>query len=234
MLVAGLLVAAPALSHLVFPSLKGERWIILRLDEHPIRIEYRIGRGMDLARPIRRAADKNGDFDVSSAEGNAALDARSKVLLSRLRVCTGRTLKDLHCRHLARRDIERVEADGWTPGPTGHLVFTWILRLHQSAGSIGALRVEDSYSAPGVEISEVRIHPPPGKHLIRAGDGRTAGVTTQFGWTESNRPPGPRVVVAEWPPPPRRIAVWIALGIGALLIWALWTAWTRRRASSTE
>ncbi len=229
MLALGLLWAAGAAAHLLFPSLKGERFIVVRLDEDPIRIEYRLGRGMDLARPIRRAADTDGDFEVSAAEGNAALDARSKVLLAHLKVCTGRTLADLRCGHLAVRDIERVEADGWTPGATGHLVFSWTLRLHQSAARIGALRLEDTYAAPGVQISQVTIHPPVGKRLLVAGDGRAKGVTAQFGWTESNRPPGPRVVVAEWPPPPRSTGSLVMLGLGALIALGLWGVWRRRR-----
>lgn len=184
---------------------------------------------MELSRPIRRAADTNGDFEVSAAEGNAALDARSKVLLAHLKICTGRTLADLHCGHLAVRDIERVEADGWTPGPTGHLVFYWTLRLHQSADQIGALRIEDTYAAPGIEISEATIDPPAGKRLLVAGDGRTKGVTAQFGWTEANRPPGPRVVVAEWPPPPRRTGSLVMLGLAALIALGLWGVWSRRR-----
>lgn len=224
----GLLLAVPASAHLVFPSLKGERWIIVRLDQDPIRIQYRIGRGMELARPVRRAADTNGDFEVSATEGNAALDARSKQLLARLEVCTGRTLQKVQCTHLASRDIERVEADGWTPGVTGHLVFTWTLRLHQRADQIGALRLEDSYPAEGVEITEVRIHAPRGKHLRVAGDGRATGVRAQFGWTEQNRPPGPRVVVAEWPPP-RRARGLFALGIAVGLVLVLWVVWSRLR-----
>lgn len=203
---------------------------MLRLDEKPIRIEYRVGRGIELSTPIRRAADTNGDFDVSTAEGNAALDARSRVLLAHLRVCTGRTLKQLHCGHLGQQDIERVEADGWVPGATGHLVFSWVLKLHQSVDQIGAVRLEDSYAAPGIEITNVRIRPPPGKKLLRAGDGRTTGVHTQFGWTASNRPSGPRIVVAEWPPPSRKAQRVVLLGLVALLAWGLWAVWRRRRA----
>ncbi len=141
---------------------------MLRLDEKPIRIEYRVGRGIELSTPIRRAADTNGDFDVSTAEGNAALDARSRVLLAHLRVCTGRTLKQLHCGHLGQQDIERVEADGWVPGATGHLVFSWVLKLHQSVDQIGAVRLEDSYAAPGIEITDVP-HPSAARQEAAAG-----------------------------------------------------------------
>ena len=183
---------------------------------------------MELARPIRRAADTNGDFDVSAGEGNAALDARSTALIAHLRVCTGRTLKALSCSHLALRDIERVEADGWTPGATGHLVFSWTLKLDRSADQIGALRLEDSYAAPGVQNTEVQIHAPAGKRLQRAGDERTPGVSTQFGWTEKSRPSGPRVVVAEWPPP-RRTGGLVPLGLVTALVLGLWVVWGRLR-----
>jgi len=183
---------------------------------------------MELARPIRRAADTNGDFDVSAGEGNAALDARSKAFLAHLRVCMGRTLKALHCGHLAPRDVQRVEADGWTPGATGHLVFSWTLKLHQRADQIGALRLEDSYAASGVEITEVRIRSPRDKRLLVAGDGRATGVSTEFGWTEQSRPPGPRVVVAEWPPP-RRTRGLVPLGLVIALVLGLWAVWGRLR-----
>lgn len=202
--IGALLFAPDTAAHLRFPKVKAERWIELRVSEDPIRIGYRVGFGATLAAEQRRAADRDGDFEVSAAEGNAALDARSSEVLSALSVCTGRTLNDVGCRKLERREIERVEAEGWVPGPSGHLHFTWTFRLRERAKDIGALRFEDAYEVPNVEITDVEILPPRHAALTLAGEeGRTTGVSSRFTWIEARRQPGPRVVIASWPPPAR-------------------------------
>lgn len=217
-------------SHLRFPTVKAERWIELRLGEDPIRIGYRVGFGAALATELRRAADRDGDFQVSAAEGNAALDARSSALLAALSICTGRSLETVRCRRLAPRDIERVEAEGWTPGPSGHLHFAWTLRLTERASAIGALRLEDGYDVPGVEMTDVSIDRPAHVPLGRAGDGgRAAGVAERFNWVERLREPGPRVVVAEWAPPARSRAAGAAALVALAVALGLGTAWLLRR-----
>ena len=153
-------VAPPGDAHLRFPAVKAERWIELRLAEEPIRIGYRIGFGAALAAEVRKRADRDGDFEISAAEGNAALDARSAELLASLSVCTGAVLEEVSCRRLSLRDIERVEAEGWAPEDSGHLHFSWTLRLGERATEIGALRFEDDYSVSGVEISDGQIARP--------------------------------------------------------------------------
>ncbi len=220
--IAALLVGAPATAHLRFPKLKGERSIEIALNEDPIRIRYRIGLGASLADAERGHADRDDQFGVSAAEGNAALDEHTDALLGALTVCTGRTLDAVACRKLRRRDVERVEAQGWVPGPARHLHFAWTLRLRERAGDIGALRLEDDYQPPGLEITDVSIVPPRGVELTRAGDGAlgSTGVTAAFSWIEARRSPGPRVIVAAWPPPPadRRALLLLALAAaGALL-----------------
>lgn len=207
-----LAIASVASAHLVFPDVRGERIIEIHLERDPIQIDYRIGLGMDAAVPVRRAADTNRDFEISAVEGNAALDARTAKLLADLTVCTGRTLDAVSCRHLARTDVERVDAQGWVPGPAGDIHFLWTLDLHASARDIGALRVEDASSQPGVEITEVRITPPAGKPLLVAGVRDAHSVARRFTWIEKSRPPGPRVIVAAWAPPPRRV-LWLLLGV---------------------
>ncbi len=226
-----LAIASVASAHLVFPDVRGERIIELHLDRDPIRIDYRVGLGLDAAVRVRRAADRNGDFEISAAEGNAALDARTAALLADLTICTGRTLADVSCRHPARKDVERVEAQGWVPGPAGDIHFLWTLDVRASARSIGAIRLEDASSQPGVEITEVRITPPAGLPLLVAGDKAAHGVVRRFTWIEKSRPPGPRVIVAAWPPPSRR-ALWLVTGLVLAAAALLAFGRVRRRASA--
>lgn len=231
-----LLWAAPSAAHLRFPGVAAERWIELRLAEEPVRIGYRIGFGAKLADEVRRAADKDGDFEVSAVEGNAALDARSLELISSLRVCTGGTLADVSCRQLERRDIERVEAEGWVPGPNGHLHFTWTLELRERARDIGAIRLEDGFEVAGVEITDVQIDAPAHSALSLAGEaGRPAGVVQRFSWIEGRRAPGPRAVVAAWTPPRPsalgRILIPLVL-LGIVLAFWLGSRAVRRAAPS--
>lgn len=220
-------------AHLRFPTVKAERWIELRLGEQPMRLGYRIGLGEVLAAEARKAADLDGDHQISAAEGNAALDARSAELVRSLSVCTGRTLADVRCRALTARDIERVEAEGWVPGQNGHLHFSWTFRLAEQATEVGALRLEDRYDVPGVEITDVLIDPPAHSPLSRAGDGRRShGVALSFNWIERLREPGPRAVVAVWAPPRSRARA--SLVIGALMVLVpivAWLAHRRRRRS---
>lgn len=221
-------VAAPAHAHLRFPEVTAERWIELRLAEDPIRIGYRIGFGALLAADVRKAADRNGDFEISAAEGNAALDARSAELLASLSVCTGVELEKVTCRRLSPRDIERVEAEGWVPEESGHLHFSWTFRLAERATQIGAIRVEDDYAVSGVEISDVQIGRPLHAALSRAGDAqRAGGVSETFNWVERLREPGPRVVVAAWAPPRARPLG--SLLIAAVVVLATLVAWTTHR-----
>jgi len=231
-LLVGLLLASWAPSapaHLRFPTVKAERFIELRLVERPIRIGYRVGFGASLASEQRRLADRDSDFSVSASEGNAALDARTEALLQKLRVCTGRSLEELRCRSLERRDIERVEAEGWTPEPPGHLHFAWTFRLAETAPEIGALRVEDAYEVDGVEITDVQIQPPGHTPLLRAGDALLpAGVAERFSWVEARREPGPRGIVATWAPPPKTNVVPVIV-LGILVILGLaGLSWYRR------
>jgi hypothetical protein len=220
-----LFVAGAALPHLRFPTVRAERFIELRLAEEPVRVAYRVGFGASLADEVRKAADVDGDFQVSVAEGNAALDARTQAFLSAIRICTGRTLEDLVCRRPSLSDVERVEAEGWEPGPTRHLHFSWTLRVRENAADIGALSVEDAYEVAGVEVSDVQIERPSHGPLVRAGDGALgSGVTERFNWVERLRAPGPRVVVAAWAPPRRRagfIAASLVLAAVALGAWLL-------------
>lgn len=234
-LVIALSVAAVVPAHLRFPTVKAERWIELRLGEEPIRIGYRIGFGARLAGEQRRAADRDGDFEVSASEGNAALDARTKDLLRALTVCTGRSLREVVCRKLELREVERVEAEGWKPGPNEHLHFAWTLKLRDRARDVGAIRVEDAYEVEGVEVSDVAIDPPAHTSLELAGEGgRAKGVASRFSWLEARRPPGPRVVVAQWAAPPRssRAGLGVALGVAAALVLG-WLGLSRRRRSAT-
>lgn len=220
------LVTAAAGAHLKFPALQAERWIELRLDQEPIRVTYRIGLGPKLADVERQRADRDGDHQVSAAEGNAALDARSDELVRQLRVCSGPSLSASSCRVIERREIETVEVDGWSPSPSRHLHFTWTLMLRERARELGAIRLEDSYEVPGVEITEVEIRPPAHAALSLAGEGgRAQGVTERFTWIEARRAPGPRSIIAAWPAPTARswraILVLLA-GVAAALAWVVW------------
>jgi hypothetical protein len=204
--------------------MRGERWIEVRLAEEPIRIAYRVGFGAELAARERKSADADGDGEVSAAEGNAALDARTDALLGALRVCTGRSADALDCRALVRRDVERVEAEGWIPGPTGHLHFSWTLALRDAKSDLGAIRIEDGWQVDGIEVTDVGFDG--ASDLTAAGEGESpAGVAARFTWIESRRAPGPRTFSAAWPPPPERPwLVLLAAGllmIGGAAIWLL-------------
>lgn len=218
-------------AHLRFPKVKGERLIELRLAEDPIRLGYRVGFGDSLAAQIRSRADRDGDTQVSAAEGNAALDARSAEVLAALVICTGRTPDTTTCRHFSARDIERVEAEGWVPSQSGHLHFAWTLRLKERANEIGAIRLEDAYEVPGIELTDVEISAPPHTPLLRAGDGAVAsGVAQRFTWIERVREPGPRIVVASYAPPkPTRKRFLLAAGLLALAGAMAWVFLRQRR-----
>jgi hypothetical protein len=232
-LAAVLVVSAPALAHLRFPALKAERALELRLDEAPIRLRYALAFGPERANAERLKADIDRDLVVSAAEGSAALDARSAELLRTLRVCKGDRLDALECSELSARQIELVAAEGWNAGPAGDLHFGWTFNLGESVESIGALRVEDAFELPGVEITEVRIEPPRGRALAAAGEGSAPqGVTRRLSWIEARRGSGPRILSAVWPPPSRH---WVTLAIAAAVV-ALAAAlyWqTRRERAST-
>ena len=209
-------VAPAAVAHLRYPKLQAERWIELRLDDDPIRVGYRVGFGAKLAGELREEADANGDGEVSAAEANAAFDARTKVLLKKVRICLGDTLEAMDCRELTEEDIESREAQGWVPGPKGHLHFAWKLLPRARAADIGAIRLEDSYDVPGVDISDVSIEAPKHAPLVSAGSDERDGVSSKFTWLEARRAPGPRIVHATWQPPRRR--GWIPWAAASLLV----------------
>jgi hypothetical protein len=205
------------------------------LDRAPVRAVYRLTSTGRHAERDRRAADRDRDGAISAAEGNAAIDLRSSELIARLRVCRGDALdaSNLECRTIARRDIELVEADGWSQAFDAHLHFTWTFQLGFSTADASALRFEDGDTTPGIETSDVSIVAPVEQPLIAAGDGPSAGSLTQrFNWIESARAPGPRVVVARWQKSPGRrwaAAVAVAAGVAlAVLVAAFWLV--RRRA----
>jgi hypothetical protein len=225
--------AAPSRAHLQFPALKAERSLELYLSEAPIRLGYRVAFGAELAAAERRKADRDRDGVVSAGEGNAALDARSAELLGALRVCGGLALDAVECRELTPKQIERVEAEGWTPGPTADLHFAWLLNLGDGAESLGALRIEDAWKPPGVEITVVRIEPPKERALTAAGEGNLpTGVARELTFIEARRGAGPYVVSAAWPAPQRKwvsgAAFALLMALGALLYWQ-----TRRERRST-
>ena len=224
-----LLSAAPAAAHLQYPRLTGERSIDIALNEHPIRIRYRIGLGARLADAERGRADTDDQFGVSAAEGNAALDAHTDALLAKLSVCTGRTLEQVSCRALTHRDVEQVEAQGWVPGASRDLHFAWTLRLREDAAEIGALRLSDDYRPAGIEITNVQITPPQGVKLLRAGDAAqsSAEVMSLLSENEKARALGPRVVVAAWPPPPATdFRIWLVLA-ALVVIGVIAARWRR-------
>ena len=178
----------------------------------------------------RQRADRDGDHQVSAAEGNAALDARSGDLIRALQICTGSSLTELTCRALEQREIESVEADGWTPSLDGHLNFTWTFALRERAPELGAVRLQDAYEVPGVEITEVQIRPPVHAALTLAGEGdRARGVTERFTWLEARRAPGPRSIVATWLAPAPRSWRGIAALFAVFVATVAWIAWRRRR-----
>jgi hypothetical protein len=215
------------------PTVKAERTVEIRLDEEPIRIAYRISFGATLAAEERKAADRDADSAISASEGNSRLDQRTDELLAALEICTGTTLETLVCKKLGRREVERVEAEGWEPDASGHLHLSWTLALPQRAKEIGAIRVDDAWEVPGVEVSDVAILPPKHAVLELAGEaGRSSGVASHISWIEQRRQPGVRSVVAVWPAPRpssrRKIALIVA--IAALL--AAGGFWASRRRSS--
>jgi hypothetical protein len=217
-----LLIAASSQAHLKFPELRAERWIELELDQDPIQLGYRLGFGAELAKQERKRADRDGDGEVSAAEGNAALDLKTAELLERLRVCTGDSPAELDCVALGLTAVELVEAEGWIPGPTGHLHFAWTLRLRSGARRLGAIRIEDDWQIPGVEITDVRIAPPAAISLTSAGEGDSPeGVRTQFTWIEARRGLGPRVVSASWPKQDDTAATRVAAALFMVLVGAL-------------
>lgn len=196
--------APPLAAHLRFPELPAERSVELRIDGDAARVVYRIAFAARLAAAERRLADRDGDGEVSAAEGNAALDARTAALLPALRLCAGRTRGDVSCRAAEARDVERAEGEGWQARGVDHLQLQWTLRFRERPADVGALRFEDDDATPGAAITEVEIEGDPGRPLLVAGDGqRESGVSRGFTWVESNRGPGPRVVHASWSPPAR-------------------------------
>jgi hypothetical protein len=226
-----ILTSSVAAAHLRFPTVRAERWLELRLDETPIRIGYRVGFGVELAKSERRAADRDGDGEVNVVEGNAALDGKTAELLRHVQICTGRSLDELSCRAFERHDVELVEADGWVPDANGHLHFAWTLRLADDAGDLGALRLVDGWDVAGVEISDVSIRPPGGIELTSAGEGdHPTGVAKSFTWIEARRGAGPRVVAAAWPHTPR--PSWPLLGLAAASMLAGVVVWLRARQKS--
>jgi hypothetical protein len=220
-------------AHLQLPTVRGERTVDLALNEDPIRLRYRLGLGAELAAKERQSADRDGDGRVSAVEGTAALDARTEALLDAIRVCAGLDLAHLSCTTLARRDVEALEVEGWTPDPTGHLLFAWTLTLRQRASEIGALRLEDSYEVPGIELSEFRFARPAHGSLTLAGEAdHASGVAASVTFVEARREPGPRVVVAQWQPPaPRPLGIVAAIAALAATCALVVTLWTRRRGS---
>jgi hypothetical protein len=184
----------------------GERTLVLELDRAPIRVSYRIWVAGAAAERARSAADRDRDGQVDAREANQALDERADELLAALRICSGDAADELRCERLERRDVERVEADGWSKAGPAHLHFGWTLRLRAAPVAIGALRVEDDHVFPGVAVSNVQIEPPQAFPLLAAGAGpEPRGVARQFNWIEANRERGPRVTTALWRPHGRRL-----------------------------
>jgi hypothetical protein len=208
---------APAAAHPA--SEGGERTLVLELDRDPIRLDYRISVAGAAAERVRSAADRDGDGWVDTAEANLALDAQAAELLAALRVCSGGSPDALRCEPPERRDVERVDSDGWSRAGPAHLHLGWTLRLRQTKTTIGALRVEDAHAFPGVAISSVRIEAPQGVALLAAGAGsEPRGVAREFNWIEANREAGPRMTTAVWERPRRPwLGVLAALAGGLLL-----------------
>jgi hypothetical protein len=231
-----LALVVPAAAHLRFPTVKAERFVELRLNEAPIRIGYRIGLGTERAAEERKLADADHDGTVDTLEGNAALDRHTDVLLGQLEVCTGPRHDALTCKHLERRNVELVAAEGWTPDDdAAHLHFVWTLRLDQRATDIGAIRVSDSYDESfGVEMTDVEIEAPTHAKLTLAGEaGRTSGLATRFTWIEARRTPGPRVAIAAWPEPPRSTRRLVVIAAAATAFGGLAWWWSRRWQART-
>lgn len=226
-----LTLALPLAAHLRFPTVKAERFLQLRLNEDPLRIGYRIGLGTERAAEQRLLADADHDGKVDTLEGNAALDRHTDVFLGQLEVCTGPRLDALSCKHLERRNVELVAAEGWSPDDdAAHLHFSWTLRLDQRATDIGAIRVSDSYDESfGVEMTDVEIDSPAHAKLTLAGEGgRTSGLATRFSWIEARRTPGPRIAIAAWPEPQRSTRNLVVIGAAATAFGALAWWWSRR------
>lgn len=226
--------ALPAAAHLRFPKLAAEREIQVDLSGPSIQLHYRVGLGATLADQARASADRDGDRKVSALESNAAMDARTASLLRRVSVCAGPSLSDVRCRPLERRELARLESEGWVPDPTRHLHVTWVFDLRLDPHEYGAFRVEDDYQEPpGVEITDVKIKPPNFAALTEAGDAeRPGGVTREFTWIERSRPPGPRRIVAAWPASRSAVASGWPVALAALLLSGLGYLALRRRAGA--
>lgn len=194
-------------------------------------MDYRLGFGVDRANTERKLADRDGDFQVSTLEANARLDRRTAELVAATSVCVGRTRDALSCRPLKPSEVVRVEAEGWSPGPTGHLHITWRLELTERPARLGAFELQDGYSVEGVDVTDVTITPPAGVTPLAAGDpaGKLGAATLRWTWVEANRPAGPRRVLVTWPPP-REALDRLLLGVAALAIAGLlFGLWLRRR-----
>lgn len=194
-------------------------------------MDYRLGFGVERADAERKLADRDGDFQVSTLEANDRLDRRTAELVASMSVCSGRTREALSCRPLKPSEVVRVEAEGWSPGPTGHLHITWRLELADRPARIGAFELQDGYSVDGVDVTDVTIAPPAGATPLAAGDpaGTLGTPTLRWTWVEANRPAGPRRVLVTWPPPSKPLDRAL-LGVAALAIAGLlFGLWLRRR-----
>ncbi len=211
------------------PANGGERKLVLELDRAPVRVVYALCVAGAAAERARSAADRDANGEVSANEANQALDLRASELLDKLRICSGDALDgELTCAKLERRDVERVDSDGWSRSGSLHVHLAWTLRLPVSADRVGALRIEDEFAFPDVAISTVEIEPPGAHTLIAAGAGPLPrGVARHFNWIETAREPGPRVLAVAWDAP-RRSRLWI-LAVALVLALASAGAWLRFR-----
>lgn len=216
-------------AHLRFPKLQGERRIVLDLSGPSAVLQYRTGFGTARADAERKRADRDGDIVVGALESNAAMDEKTAALLRSVSICSGSDRDTLSCKRLDKRDILRMESEGWVPGPTRHLHVTWTFDLRIAPASVGALVVEDDYQVAGLEITDVSIKAPGHAPLTEAGDAdKPGGVTTEFTWIESARAKGPRRIVAVWPGPPASNRVGLFIGIAAAAVVAALWFWPRR------
>jgi len=213
------------------PASGGERKLVLELDRSPVRMVYGLCVAGAAAERVRAAADRDANGEVSASEANLALDQRASELIERVRICSGDGLDgELTCTKLQRRDVERVDSDGWSRAGSPHLHFAWTLRLPVSVDRVGALRIEDDFTFPDVGISTVEIEPPGAHALIAAGAGALPrSVARQFNWIETAREPGPRVIAAAWGAP-QRSRSWILIVLLVLLIAGAWLRFKGRFA----
>jgi hypothetical protein len=226
---AAILASSGVAAHLRFPKSKGERTVVLDLSGASAQLQYRIGFGTAMADAERKRADRDGDVVVGALESNAAMDEKTAALLRSVSICTGNQRDALTCRRLDKRDMMRMESEGWVPGPTRHLHITWTFDLRVAPTSIGAVIVEDDAQVPGLEITDVTIKAPIHAALTEAGDAdKPGGITTQFTWIESARARGPRRIVAVWPVAPASSRVGLFVGIAAAAIAAALWFWPRR------